>query len=246
MWAEPGAVPAVAAAGDDRLAEHLAPLDHRSPPVDPGRRGVAPLALPPQVQQVDQVGGVPPRREPLDRHVSRRVAGDGVHHLHPHPVVVERGQPDSQLNPGPGSVKLHTMSLLSSAGASMLQSLAVPLTGQVARWPSSRTGREARRNTESRGPGVGLAPRPERRRSTGRPVALPTRRGPGTDTEHALRHSLLLVQTLRLRLPRDANRHSGRRTVHVVSGTTGLASAWRCPPVRPAGRPVSYGTSLGD
>ena len=48
------------------LAQHLAPLDHRSPAVSPGKADEAKVSLRLHVHHLDQVGGIAPNRESLD------------------------------------------------------------------------------------------------------------------------------------------------------------------------------------
>ena len=58
----------------DRLAEHLAALDHRTAPVAAGGADVAGLAVGLDVEDVDQVGGVAPGGEALGGDVALVVA----------------------------------------------------------------------------------------------------------------------------------------------------------------------------
>jgi hypothetical protein len=91
MCAETGRRPPrwrLAAGG--RLGQHLAALDDRPAPVGPGAGDVAALAARLDVEEVDQVGGIAPCREPLDRDVPRVVTGDAVDELDAHAVMVER------------------------------------------------------------------------------------------------------------------------------------------------------------
>ena len=82
----------VASGGDDRLAEHLASLDDTAPMVGADGRDEGGVAVGSNVHDVDQVGGVAPRRELLDGDVALVVAGHRVDELdrHGRMVLVER------------------------------------------------------------------------------------------------------------------------------------------------------------
>jgi hypothetical protein len=82
----------VAAGGHDGLAEHLAPLDHRSPPAAAGDAHIRAVAVGPHIQQVDELRRVAPGREPHNSRVPPRAVLHGVDQLDPNAVVVERRQ----------------------------------------------------------------------------------------------------------------------------------------------------------
>jgi hypothetical protein len=80
----------VTTGGDDGLAQHLTALDDRSSRVVANDADVAALAGGPDVEDLDEIRGVAPRRELLDGDVSLGVAFDPVDELDANAVVVER------------------------------------------------------------------------------------------------------------------------------------------------------------
>ena len=184
--------------GDERLAEDLAGLHHRSLPVVPGRAHVAVLAVGPHVEQVDEVAGIAPRRPPFDGDGLGRIVVVPVDQLHPHPVVIEGDVVGHPLDARRWSEDL-AHDVASDIGARQVRCPA-PGVGRAGRQGGSdggpvgapgpdavvacparlRTGRGGRRRSGSAARERGPVGRPGRRRSCRPRGGRPTTPGPGS------------------------------------------------------------------
>ena len=67
--------------GHDRLAQHLAPLDNGPPAIGPWHAFPGQLAGLAEIHHVDEMRGVAPCGEPLDRRVPAVLPGQRVDHF---------------------------------------------------------------------------------------------------------------------------------------------------------------------